>query len=166
MKFTHMNAAWSYLSRLSLSLILMATIIGCTRSTEAPELVPDRSACSTCNMLISETEYAAAFSMGDAHGDASIEVFDDIGCMLQRIQTASSQPTHVWVRDLTTDRWIDGATAAFVHTTKIRTPMSFGYVAYAGQTEADASAERHTGTVIQGWKAVMNHYSEQAHAAH
>ena len=144
-----------YRTAVFLSFILqtsVALLIGCkSNRTGPPELVADKIACKKCNMLLSETRYAAAFE--DAEGNA--QIFDDIGCMLSTLQSIEKMPKQIWVRDFKTDTWTDAHTAYFVSSEKFSTPMNYGFVAVAHSTDADELAKSNDGKIVTGFDTLI-----------
>src|ERR1043165_497770 len=113
-----------------LSFILQTSVAlvfgGCKQSTiEPPELVADKIACKTCNMLVSETKFAAAFE----DSDGNMQIFDDIGCMLTVLRSKQKLPEHIWVRDYRQDEWIEANAATFVSSQKLGTTQNYRFVA-------------------------------------
>jgi nitrous oxide reductase accessory protein NosL len=61
------------------AIVVLAAGAACgVKADGPPEITVDRTACSHCGMLISETMFAAAFKAPGAEARA----FDDIGCLL------------------------------------------------------------------------------------
>ena len=116
--------------------------MGCGVAADGPpEIVVDRTACSHCGMLISEPVYSAAFQEAGEPARA----FDDIGCLLKASGTASAS-LRFWFHDVSHGGWIDGTEATFVASSKIRTPMGGGIVAFRdGAAAASQPGERIAG---------------------
>jgi copper chaperone NosL len=112
-------------------------------------------------MLISETQYAAAFYNGQGDNDG-YHIFDDIGCMVRGLRSARTEPQKVWVHDLPSTSWISADSATFVYSRAISTPMSYGYVAFRDAGTARAYAAEHSGHVIEGFEAVAKAMEEIA----
>ena len=128
-------------------LVLAAALLtsGCgVRAEGPPEIVVDRTPCSRCGMLISETLYAAAYQ---APG-ADARVFDDIGC-LRDAARGEQGALRIWVHDAADGRWINGFEAILVTSPSIRTPMKGNMLAYRDPAAADRAAGRHNGRVIR-----------------
>jgi copper chaperone NosL len=106
-------------------------------------------------MLVSETGYATAFIVGDEY-----QVFDDAGCMLERLSSDPSlNPEKVWVKDLHTDVWVDALNAYYAFSRTQKTPMSYGYAAFASKAQAQATASKFDGVVLTGFDAVRAHFT-------
>jgi len=119
----------------------------CKRSTAWPP-EPDRvhfgeDACAACSMIIGDATYAA--QIRSPHG--ATRVFDDIGCMLTKA-TASTDPAGIFVRAFDGTGWIRGDRAFVVHAKDIASPMGYGFVAFALQSDANAAAKSHPGSVV------------------
>ena len=129
-------------------LVLAAALLSAAcgvRAEGPPEIVVDRTPCSHCGMLISETLYAAAYQ---APG-ADARVFDDIGCLRDAARGESAGLLRVWVHDASDGQWMNGHEAVFVSAPSIRTPMGGGMLAYRNPSAADAAAGRHNGRIIR-----------------
>jgi copper chaperone NosL len=138
----------------AVGLVCTTALIGCSGQSDLPTIVADRTACSNCKMLVSETGYATAFSVGDEY-----QVFDDVGCMLERLSSDPSlNPEKVWVRDLHTDVWVDGKDAYYAFSRTQKTPMGYGYASFASKAQAQATALKFNGAVLTGFDAVQAHF--------
>ena len=117
---------------------------GCGVAAQGPpEIVLDRTACSHCRMLISETVYAAAYQAAGA----APRVFDDIGCLLSASRSESGD-LKFWFHDASHGGWIEGTEATFVASPQIRTPMGGGIIAYRDGAAADTAAAAQHGERI------------------
>jgi nitrous oxide reductase accessory protein NosL len=140
-------------------LLSSSVLIGCQAQQSEPELIADRTACSNCKMLISETAYAAAYRVGDKD-----LIFDDIGCMLERMSTEPTLlPEKIWVKDLTSDVWIDATKSSYAFSKAQKTPMGFGYVAYSDPRMAIAKAAELSGVSFQGIAQLQEHHKQNGH---
>ena len=116
-----------------------------------PEIVVDRTACSHCDMLVSEPIYAAAFQTRGSEP----RLFDDIGCLLDALRTETAPPMTVWVQDAAGGGWLDAGDAVFVASPAVRTPMGGGLLAYADATVAEKTAAARGGSVVRSFEALM-----------
>ena len=100
-------------------------ILGCAKSIDQPPKIrADKTGCTRCRMLISDTRFAAALKT-----DRYL-LFDDIGCMLDYSRThTNAREASVWVRDIGTDNWIHAEEAVFFIKDDKRTPMGYGFIA-------------------------------------
>lgn len=104
------------------SIIILLT--GCASRKEAqPEIIPDISSCSKCEMLISETQFAS-YLISD-----KIYLFDDIGCMMKFIESNKDSIHDTCFMDYETKMWIPGKSATFIKVSTISTPMNYGFIA-------------------------------------
>jgi len=105
-------------------------LLGCAKNDNVPpEIRADKTGCTRCRMLISDTRFAAALKT-----DKYI-LFDDIGCMLDYSRTHTiAREASVWVRDFGTDAWIPGEEAVFFLKDDKKTPMGYGYIAIKKET--------------------------------
>jgi nitrous oxide reductase accessory protein NosL len=149
---------------------LKLTIVGaaalfaaaCGAKAEGPPgIVIDRTACSHCTMLVSEVAYAAAYQAAGREA----RVFDDIACMLEGmrrdgLQSAKGTDLRVWFHDAGDSTWIEGATAVFLVSPEIKTPMGGGIVAYRDAPRAEQAAARHHGRVVRSLSELMREGEE------
>lgn len=135
------------------AIIALALIVsGCaTKASGPPDIAVDRTVCSHCGMLVSEPAYAAAFQPHDSEP----RVFDDIGCLLDAMRREPVAPVHVWFQDADGGGWLTAGNAVFVASSRIRTPMSGGLLAYSSVAAAEKAAALHEGTVVLSFEALM-----------
>src|SRR5687768_1835492 len=137
--------------RLGVPVAALLIVVACgVKADGPPEIVVDRTPCSHCGMLISETVFAAAYR---ADGEES-RVFDDIGCLLEALERRGGPDVRVWAHDAAGGGWIDGEAAIFVTAPSIRTPMNGGILAYQTAAAADEAAARHRGEITRSLAAV------------
>jgi copper chaperone NosL len=128
------------------AVVVMGIAAACAATADgAPEIVIDRTPCAHCGMLISEPVFAAAYRVDRSPA----RVFDDIGCMVTELrQQPQRAAIRYWVHDAESGEWIDGATAAFVKSSTLQTPMGGGILAYRSTDGATRGAAVHQGMVI------------------
>ena len=138
--------------RLGVVICALLLTAACGASAEGPPAIDvDRTACSHCGMLVSEPLYAAAYQVPGA--DA--RVFDDIGCLLDALRLGADAPRsgqagiRFWFHDAGDGAWIDGASAVFVSSAEIRTPMGGGFIAFRDAAAAQQAAVTHHGDVVR-----------------
>lgn len=119
--------------------------------TGPPEIVVDRTVCSHCGMFVSEPAYAAAYQ---APGQEP-RVFDDIGCLLNAVRREPVSPDHVWFQDAAGGGWLTADEAIFVGSSRVRTPMSGGLLAYTDLAAAERAARTHDGEVVRSFEELM-----------
>ncbi len=135
---------------------LLITLLSCSAGKpEPPKIIADRSSCSFCKMLISDTRYAGALNNGQE------ALYDDLGCMFSAVSKMKSEPEYLWVRDYNTNVWLDARAAVFVYAPKLGTPMNYGYVAVRDASEAAQLAGHIDGRVIGDWNAVVTFFKEK-----
>ena len=121
------------------------------KASGPPEILVDRTVCSHCGMLISEPIYAAAFQLHEREA----RVFDDIGCLLDAVRREPAAPAHVWFQDAAGGGWLTASHAVFVSSSRIRTPMGGGLLAYKSVAAAESAAALHEGTVVLSFEELM-----------
>jgi copper chaperone NosL len=141
---------------LGLTMSLSLAQAGCGSADDLPTVVADRTACSNCKMLVSEVVYATAFRV-----DGEDQVFDDLGCMLDKLSSDPTlKPEKMWVRDQLRDEWIPTHQAHYVYSKTLKTPMGFGYAAYADRNHAEAKASEISGETLEGLEQVTKHFAQ------
>jgi nitrous oxide reductase accessory protein NosL len=118
---------------------------GCRAAADGPPAIElDRTVCSRCGMLVSETLFAAASR--DPHG--SVRVFDDIGCLRKAYAPGDEKSMTFWFHDARNGDWIEGRQAVFVESASLVTPMGGGLLAFRDRHAAEADAAARHGRVI------------------
>lgn len=127
-----------------LMLVVVAAICGCAKAppTGPVEIRLGEDACDSCHMFVSERAYAAQLRTSDGR----VEVFDDIGCLFERI--AAAEPAAAYVVDSSGAAWIDARSASFVLSKDLKTPMASGLAAYASREKATEAASRLHGRAL------------------
>ena len=132
-------------------LMVVASACGGAAATGPPEINYGRDICIECNMIISEARFASAYRLPDG----TERIFDDVGGMvLHGRETGELNEATAWVHDFETEEWVEAATAFFVPTTGVTSPMGHGILAFAEQVRADDFADDVAGEVID-WTTVM-----------
>ncbi len=127
-----------------LSIFLLLTLAGCGK---APPVGPvdvrlGEDACDACHMFIGEKPYAAQLRLADG----TVEKFDDIGCLFDRLAQKSPVASYVIAQE--TGEWIEARAAVYVLSSDMKTPMASGLAAYATLEKAKSEAERLKGEVL------------------
>lgn len=117
-----------------LLMMFMSACGGSENFDEPPEILYGQDVCSNCNMIISEENFASAYWTID--GEA--KRFDDMGEMLQYMQTNPEERASTWVHDVNTAEWLPAEEAWIVMNAGLMTPMGTGVAAVS--TEEDARA--------------------------
>ena len=132
----------------TLAFLLSGVLLsGCevTRADRPPQIRYGEQPCATCHMLISEERFAAAV----ATSGGTIELFDEIGCLLDYRTRHPGSVARSWVHDYTSGQWLDADHAFFVHSDEVATPMGHGFVAFATHEAAERLARTAHGTVVR-----------------
>lgn len=117
-------------------LILSAIFIlsACSEDYEPKEINKETDICKICNMAISNEEYAGQiiFKNGD------YEVFDDLGCLIEYMKDADqSEIGKAYIKDASTNNWIEVENAIYVYSKDYWTPMNYGVVAFETKKAAE-----------------------------
>jgi copper chaperone NosL len=137
-----------------LALLSILVFLGCSAARiDPPTLQADRTSCDKCRMLISETQYAAAYY--DTSMGAGYRIFDDIGCMVRQLKATRATPALSWVHDFPSNTWTRSDSATYVYSHSISTPMNYGYIAFRDRTAAKRFADAHSGRVLARFLEVM-----------
>jgi copper chaperone NosL len=102
-------------------------------SYEAADISQDTDQCYTCHMGIEDLDSASQTILTDG----TPRIFDDIGCMLVYLQDNDDEVEVSYVRDHHSGEWIDMTDAYFIHDESIQTPMSYGFIAFVAEQEAE-----------------------------
>lgn len=132
-------------------LLVLLSIAGCAPGqTEAtpPEIIYGETVCAKCNMIISDERFAAGYAYEVAAGRYESLAFDDVGDMLEY---AAEHPEHAiktwYVHDYADRSWLDAATATYVVSQDVQSPMGSGIAAFADAAAANELAQRVNGQV-------------------
>lgn len=119
---------------------------GADEGPRLPSIRYGEEMCTRCRMVIDDARFAAAWIDGpeEVH-------FDDIGCAaLEASERQLAAIAQVFVHDFSAETWIDGRAASYVHASSIRTPMSYGVVAFGDHAAAQSLATK-TGGRFLAW---------------
>ena len=113
--------------------VLFASLVVSELLYAQPFPVPPGATCDECGMSVEE----GSKFLGEAlTTDGKRVFFCDIGDMLFHFRKEREKIKVSYVKDYATGEWIDGKKALFVINKDIKTPMSWGIVAFARQSEA------------------------------
>lgn len=117
-----------------------------------PDIQIGRDICIECGMIISEQKFAAAYTLDDG----TEKLFDDIGGLIKHQRKTGDviDPERAWVFDMETVEWVDLASAYFVGTRDLVTPMGHGIGAFSDKGRAEAFAAEVDAEVIR-WDVVF-----------
>lgn len=113
-----------------------------------------RPACDYCRMILTDPAYGGAIRTKSGRR----LVFDSIECMAAAVLTDSVPPRTIRrmrVRDFhAPHEGIDAASAVFLHSPSLESPMGLGYSAHASVVRANAVRAAHPGELLV-WKQVV-----------
>ena len=126
----------------ALALAVAAVAIACGRHDRVvpPELHLGEQACAACAMAVSDARLAAAAIVGDDRGRVRQLLFDDPGCLALHLARSSERLIATYVRDYERDAWLDAASARFVRSPEIPTPMRYGIAGFGDAARAEAAS--------------------------
>lgn len=135
-----------------LAAAVLAAVLGCGRGQpvpERPQVHWGEEECGYCRMIVADRRFAAAVA------DPGRQVpFDDVGCLLAHLRARPEAPARIWVHASDGELWLAAEEARYVHRPGFATPMGSGWVAFAGEAEAEAFAAEGGGRV-RGWQEMM-----------
>lgn len=109
--------------------------------------------CAQCHMLVTSKSYAAQIV-----GPEKPLFFDDIGCLVQYERQGKVAPQAVqarYVRTVSGTGWVAVDKAVWVRTKDVRTPMGYGFHAFADQKSAQAFMAAHPQAQGTTWAEVQ-----------
>lgn len=124
--------------RLIVVLLLLGILVSCGKEQtyEPKEIDPEIDVCAVCNMSVASEMFATQLILKD--GD--VYKYDDIGCMIEMIETDSrfteDNIAKKYVRDVETGDWVELEDAFYVYHPDIWTPMAYGVVSFATKEKA------------------------------
>jgi copper chaperone NosL len=133
-------------------IIALVCFSGCKTSSIEPVALEREDMCSYCKMAISEKQYAAEF----IDNDGKVFKFDDIGCMVNFIQTKKvSNIAAYFVMDLDSKEWLKADNAFFVRAPDFYTPMGGNTAAFKDKARAQKAVEMYRGKLLS-FKEVLS----------
>ncbi|MCC6484418.1 MAG: nitrous oxide reductase accessory protein NosL [Armatimonadetes bacterium] len=142
-----MKARWLVLLALTTAFLNA----GCARqdpTATPPQVRYGQDPCTECSMIINESRYASAL----VTADGQTLLFDDLGELGAHARKLDKPPLMVWVRDYSRPKeeaWLKGSQAVFVQSPQLKTPMGYGFVAVASESEAKNLAVETKGRVLR-----------------
>lgn len=136
------------------AILLLGGLAGCAGARAGadgpPEIVYGEDTCHQCGMIISDERFAAGLVIEIEPGVSEHRVFDDIGELLLYEQEHAGELTitHRFVHDFESREWIDGATAYYVRSETLQSPMGHGIAASGDRARAEALARAWGGRVL------------------
>jgi copper chaperone NosL len=101
---------------------------------DPPDVRWGQDVCVECGMILSDGRYASA-AVAIQNGERQIYLYDDVGEMMAHPPKTKGSLKY-WARDIQTQEWIDAATAYYVKSRDLHTPMGYGVVALADTQKA------------------------------
>ena len=118
------------------SIMAILLLAGCGNKEYKPkEISAETDVCEICNMTISHMDYAGqiVFKNNDHL------VFDDLGCLMEYIITnGESDIGAAYIKDESTNKWINVKDAVYIYEANYWTPMNYGVLAFASKESVDA----------------------------
>ena len=119
--------------RLIGSFFLLAFLVFPAFLAAQPFPVPQGAKCDECGMSV---ERDSKFVSEVLSSDGKNLFFCDIGDMLFHFRKDREKIKAVYVKDYGSGEWVEGKKAFYVLNKGIKTPMSWGIAAFAGQSGA------------------------------
>jgi len=116
--------------------------------------------CAQCQMAVTSPKYAAQITLED-----KALFFDDIGCLVQYEKQGKAQGLEIharYVRRAGGEGWVAVEKAFWITTKEVRTPMGYGYHAFADQKAADAFVQAHPGARPITWADLVKAVPEKS----
>lgn len=127
-----MKKKWSVI----ITVLLLISACGKSQSYEPEEINPEVDVCDVCNMSVASELFATELILKDGE----IYKYDDIGCMIEMLDTddriSEEEIAKKYVRDVETGEWIELEDAYYVYHPDIWTPMAYGVVSFATEENA------------------------------
>jgi copper chaperone NosL len=125
--------------------VFLILLAGCRTGPPEPVEIEASDMCALCRMAISEKQYAAEI----IDPDETPAKFDDIACMIRYAKEHGRRRTAaIFAVDYPSRRWIGAASAHYVQSEKIPSPMRGGLIALKDEAEARNQAARFSGRVL------------------
>ena len=116
------------------TVIAVLFLTGCGDKEYNPkEISAETDVCEVCNMTIAHMDYAGqiVFKNNDHL------VFDDLGCLMEYIiDNGDGNIGAAYIKDESTNKWINVKDAVYVYEANYWTPMNYGVLAFADEQSA------------------------------
>ncbi len=118
---------------LTVILIIAAGYFNCSPDNfnEAPKVLYGQDPCAECYMIINEKRFAAAIKTREGETFR----FDDVGCLVNFMNKNELKDYRVWVAGFASEQWLPAEKADFILNKNITTPMGFGILAFADESQ-------------------------------
>ncbi|NIR49852.1 hypothetical protein GWO43_15140 [candidate division KSB1 bacterium] len=134
-----------HLLRVSLALSLLAFAFSCNEGAPKPAKVYyGEDMCAHCQMLISEPNFVGQF----LPANGKVKKFDDIGCLVAKLEEESETPRAIFVASYEDSGWLNAENATFLKSEKLHTPMSFGLAAFPDREAAKEARAEFGGEIL------------------
>ncbi|HEU5183884.1 MAG TPA: hypothetical protein VFU01_04910 [Gemmatimonadaceae bacterium] len=130
------------------ALALVALLTACGGGEREIEIAYGTDVCEYCRMTIDDPALAAAFE----GTERDVHLFDEPGCMASWLRDRRDNTGKAMVRDAGGRGWLEAQQAYFARGQ--RTPMAFGFVAYADR-DAALAASRPAGAPLASWTSIL-----------
>lgn len=139
-----------------LMFLVVSSLAGCGKAeTGPPPIAYGRDAGDRCGMIISDKRFAAAYRLEDG----SVKKFDDPAEMTLILAQEETQPVGVWVKDYDTQEWLDAASATYVRSAILKSPMGFNVAAFGSKERALEVAGTDEGETVE-WADLAGYVKE------
>lgn len=99
--------------------------------------------CDTCHMGIMDLQASAQILLKDG----TPKKFDDIGCLVEYMQTNGDNIEAAFVHDHIAGDWIEFSESTFLQNHSLQSPMGYGIIAFGSSEEANDYHKKHAGTI-------------------
>lgn len=122
----------------SISFMTAAILAGCGSVDTSPRTIDaETDICEICNMGITSMDYAAQAILSNN----DYQVFDDLGCLIEFLQTTDKKVEVAYIKSADTGEWVDVKKATYLYSSNYWTPMNYGVLAFASQEGASQYAK-------------------------
>ena len=132
----------------AVALVALALLTACGGEKREIEIAYGTDVCEYCRMTIDDPALAAALEDAEGH----VHLFDEPGCMASWLRERRDNTGKAMVRDADGRGWLEAQQAYFARGQ--RTPMAFGFVAYADR-DAALVASRPAGAPLATWTSIL-----------
>lgn len=123
-----------------------------------PEDIADTDVCEVCAMAVPQDQHATQIILTN---ERSLK-FDDLGCLFEwKRENGEEDIGAEFVRDFKTEDWIQVKDATFVYDSEIMTPMAYGIISFADETDAKSFIEEEGKGEILTAEDLNNHHFER-----
>jgi len=142
-----------------LALVLLTSAVWAHEGHPAAETDFKTDVCAQCQMKVTSPLYAAQLTLEDG-----AVFFDDIGCLVQYERQGKAKGLDIHARFVRTadgKAWVALDDAVWVSTKAVRTPMGYGFHAFADRKAADAFLKGKKDAKLLTWGEVQKAIPDQ-----